>query len=311
MAGEKSKKSGEIGEKIAISLLDKIGWKHQIQNLSITCNNEKHKNHSGKKKSSHGEDSIYIYDTPFHDEKTVVAHISIKNATNGYPTRESEINSTFKKHIEQLSQIIECAEYDQEVNSLIQAFGAKKNLQHIGVLVWLHNDEKTINKDILKVISKSRLGLEGNTPYYVIDAGRASFLFQVINDLGSKSKNGNYQFYYPRIGTSITVNTDRSNSYLPIGLIVSDIIPAVVTIGECKKFYLYVREEFDELTYKNMMAYALNFSAGLVNEIYIGFPNYNPVKDNVVTEKTRIFFKDRKEMITPFSYNKTFLELIK
>ena len=40
MAGEISKKSGDIGEKIAEKLLEKIGWKEQIHNISIACSDD-------------------------------------------------------------------------------------------------------------------------------------------------------------------------------------------------------------------------------------------------------------------------------
>ena len=42
--GEKSKSSGEIGEKIANSLLELIGWKDSIQNISIDCTDSSHLN---------------------------------------------------------------------------------------------------------------------------------------------------------------------------------------------------------------------------------------------------------------------------
>ena len=50
MAGEISKKSGDIGEKIAEKLLEKIGWKEQIHNISIACSDDNHVNSSGNQK---------------------------------------------------------------------------------------------------------------------------------------------------------------------------------------------------------------------------------------------------------------------
>ena len=149
MAGEDSNSSGKIGESIAAALLEKIGWHHQIHNISIGCNNENHLNSSGNPKKSHGEDIVYIYDTPFHDNRTVVAHISVKHKTGGYSERESDVNREFKNYVKELEQIIECAKYDKKINSLIESFDAKVDLQHIGILVWLHNDAKTIDKIVI------------------------------------------------------------------------------------------------------------------------------------------------------------------
>lgn len=308
MSGENSKKSGEIGEKLASALLEKIGWQHQIHNISISCNNSSHINASGSQKKSHGDDIVYIYDNPFHDETTVVAHVSVKHNWDGYSNLESDIRRKFNKDIKELEQIIQCAQYNSEIDSLIESYKAKVNVRHIGVLVWLHNDKDNIDRNILSVIARSKPSLDGDTPYYVIDSGRASFLLKVINNLSSKS-NGNYQFYYPKIGTSILVDSDRKGKFLPIELISSDIITAVVDVDGKNKFYLYSREGFNELTCKNMMAYALNFSAGLINDICIGFPDYNPTQDNNIVNKANLSFKERSENIQVFSYNESILNL--
>ena len=112
------------------------------------------------------------------------------------------LDEKFINDIKELEQIIQCAKYNSEIDSLIESYKAKVNVRHIGVLVWLHNDKDNIDRNILPVIARSKPSLDGDTPYYIIDSGRASFILKVINDLSSKS-NGNYQFYYPKIGTSI------------------------------------------------------------------------------------------------------------
>lgn len=311
MSGENSKKSGEIGEKIASELLKRIGWQNQVCNISIDCNDSNHKNSSGNPKDSHGDDIVYIYDNPFHDETTTISHISVKHTSNGYPKSETAIRTSFNKHIKELEQIIECARYNGEINSLIKSFEAKTNLNHIGILIWLHNDRNRINQNILPIVSNCRLNLDGNTTYYIIDSGRANFLLKIVNDLTQKSKanGGQYQFYYPKIGTSILVEANRKGNFLPVELIASDIITAIITTGDKNEFYLYSRESFDELSYKNMVAYALNFSAGLVKDIHIGFPDYNPTNDADIAKKVKLNFRDRDENIIPFSYNESILDL--
>ena len=310
MAGEISKKSGDIGEKIAEKLLEKIGWKEQIHNISIACSDDNHVNSSGNQKKSHGEDIIYLYDTPFHDDTTVIAHISVKHKMEGYGTSESAVTSEFRSHIKGLEEIIACAKYDEEFNSLIGLTTIKKNRKDIGILIWLHSNKNEIDRSILPIIAKSRPDLKGDTPYYIIDSARASFLLKVINDLEKRSNKGEYQFYYPKIGTSISVESDRKGHFLPIELIVSDIIPAIVSVDSQNQFYLYSREIFSDIAYKNLIAYALNFSAGLVSKIYIGFPDYNSVINEDMAKMIRSSFKDRREEIIPFSYNSSILDLL-
>ncbi|MCW9699107.1 MULTISPECIES: GapS4a family protein [unclassified Avibacterium] len=309
MSGEKSKKSGEIGEVIASELLKKIGWKHQIQNISIECNDGNHKNKSDNQKRSHGDDIVYLYHNPFHDDTTTVCHISVKHSLGGYPKSEQQIRKNFNPYIKELEQIIQCARYNTEVNSFIEAFDAKVNIKHIGVLIWLHNDKDSLDRNILPAIAKSKPDLEEDIPYYIIDSSRASFLLDIINDLIQKSNGGTYEFYYPRIGTSILIDTSRHGQFLPIELIASDIITAIITIGDKKQFYLYSREGFGEETCRNMMAYALDFSAGLVGEICIGFPDFNSTKDKDIVTRARLSFKDRSEDIRLFSYHQTILDL--
>ena len=193
MAGEISKKSGDIGEKIAKKLLEKIGWKEQIHNISIACSDDNHVNSSGNQKKSHGEDIIYLYDTPFHDDTTVIAHISVKHKMEGYGTSEFAVTSEFRSHIKGLEEIIACAKYDEEFNSLIGLTTIKKNRKDIGILIWLHSNKNEIDRSILPIIAKSRPDLKGDTPYYSIDSARASFLLKVINDLEKQSNKGEYQ----------------------------------------------------------------------------------------------------------------------
>ena len=60
MAGEKSKTSGEIGEKIAGRLLEKIGWAGSLKNIPIPCNTRSHVNEAGNQRTSHGEDRVFF-----------------------------------------------------------------------------------------------------------------------------------------------------------------------------------------------------------------------------------------------------------
>ena len=54
-----------------------------------------------------------------------------------------------------------------------------------------------------------------------------------------------------------------------------------------------------------MIAYALNFSAGLVSDICIGFSDYNPTRDSNIVNKASLSFKERSERIQVFSYNES------
>lgn len=310
MAGEKSKKSGEIGEKMATEILKLIGWQHLISNISITCNTPTHVSDKGKQRQSHGEDLIYLYNNPFHDNRTDFVHVSIKNTIVKYPN-DSMLKSKFKIYLKELSQTIECAKHNENLRYIANSFKAKKNQHHAGLLIWLSNENQDIEKSILADLASARLELDANVPFYVIDNGRAAFLFKVVTDLRRRSEGGDYHFFYPRIGTSITVDENRTGKELPLELLAADIIPTVITKDGKKEMIIYANESFDIVSYKNLMAYGLIFGAGLINSIRIGMLNYNPALDEEVAIQARLAFHDRQEDISPFSFNRSMLDLIK
>lgn len=309
MAGEKSKKSGEIGEALATALLERIGWNHLIHNIAISCNTPTHLNKEGNARQSHGEDQVYLYNNPFHDDRTDFVHVSNKNTLNRYP-KEGTLRLHFKSHIKELNQTIECAKYDPALQKIGKSYKAKKNKCHSGLLIWLHNDHENIEKSILSDLAPARLDLNTNIPFYVVDNGRAAFLLKVVDNLCKRSIGGDYHFFYPRIGTSITVDEMRTGKKLPLELLASDIIPAVLTKGDTKELIIYANESFDSISYKNLMAYGLSFSSGLINKINIGMPDYNPARDEEVTQMARLEFCNRSEEIIPFSFNRSILDLL-
>ncbi|QXF36071.1 hypothetical protein CE143_24955 [Photorhabdus luminescens] len=309
MGGEGSKKSGEIGEALATALLERIGWRHLIHNISISCNTPTHLNDKGNARQSHGEDQVYLYNNPFHDDRTDFVHVSNKNTLGSYP-KEGTLRSQFKSHIKELSQTIECAKHNQALREIGTNFKAKKNRYHAGLLIWFHNDHDNIEKNILADLAPSRLDLDTDIPFYVIDNGRATFLLKVVDDLRKRSTDGDYQFFYPRIGTSITVDEMRTGKELPLELLASDVIPAVLTKGGTKELIIYANESFDSTSYKNLMAYGLSFASGLITNIRIGMPDYNPAHNEEVAQKARLAFHNRPEEIMPFSFNRSILDLL-
>jgi len=266
-------------------------------------------NDEGNPRQSHGEDQIYIYNNPFHDDRTDFVHVSDKNIIGSYP-KEGALRTQFKSHIKELGQTIECAKYNQTLREIGTNFKAKKNRHHAGLLIWLHNDHEDIEKSILRDLAPSRLDLDTDAPFYIIDNGRATFLLKVVDDLRKRSIGGDYQFFYPRIGTSITVDEMRTGKELPLELLAADIIPAVLTKGGTKELIIYANESFDSASYKNLMAYGLSFASGLITSIKIGMPNYNPARDEEVAGQARLAFHSRPEEISPFSFNRSILDLL-
>ncbi|MFU2021135.1 hypothetical protein, partial [Avibacterium paragallinarum] len=190
MAGEDSKRIGENGEKMAQRFLRIIGWRNLLSNISIKCSSSTHRSGTGKQKESHGDDLVYLYNTPFHDDTTIVVHISVKNKGDGYAESDSDIRSEFKKHIKALEEIVECAQNDSTINSAINNFDSKENVQHIGMLLWLHSDKENVDQNILNIINNPKMKLElkeTNIPYYIFDMSRVNFILSAIQDIEMRS----------------------------------------------------------------------------------------------------------------------------
>lgn len=90
--GEPSKTSGENGEKITEEILRLIGWNSPMKGVEVTCHIKAHD------KKTHGNDFLFIYDNPLHENRTDVAYISSKNEKHGYSKGEQGVRTTFKKH---------------------------------------------------------------------------------------------------------------------------------------------------------------------------------------------------------------------
>ncbi|EBU9960625.1 hypothetical protein DM720_15055 [Salmonella enterica subsp. enterica serovar Onireke] len=307
--GEPSKRSGEIGEKLTEQILSNIGWIMSLHNVPIRCNTPEHISKSGKQRTTHGEDQIYIYHSPFHDETTNIVHVSVKNNLAKYPA-EGTLKSKFKEHIKELQQTIDCAKYSPELRALNKANRSRKNKINTGLLIWLHNDESNIECDIISTLATTRIDQTVKYPVYVIDNARASFLLKIIDDVKRRYVDKKINFFYPRIGSSILVEENRVGNSLPLELIASEIIPFTIDTETGISLVFYANQNFSNDSYKKLISYALQFSNGLVREIKIGMPDYNPTKHEQEAQIARMCFSNRDENISPFSFNRSILSLL-
>lgn len=307
--GETAKKSGEIGEALASALLERIGWAPLMKNVSIGCNTPTHLNEEGNPRRTHGEDQIFVYHSRFHDDRTDVVHVSNKNILGKYP-KAGTLKSQFKGHIAELLQTIECAKYDPKIREITNQFRTKKDLSHSGLLIWLQNDRDDIEKDIKEELENVRLEGDSTDPVYLVDNERASFLLKAVDDLVKRATKGSFEFFYPRIGTALSVEENRTGNLIPLELIVSDIIPAVIRSNDSQEMIIYANVEFDSDSYAKLISYGLNFATGLVKTIRIGMKNFNPARDQEEASRVRLIFHHRVETIIPFSFDRTILDLL-
>ncbi|MGE5475526.1 MAG: hypothetical protein ACM3Q1_02640 [Bacteroidales bacterium] len=304
--GETSKTSGEIGEALASSLLKKIGWKNFIKNISVPCASRSHINENNNQRQTHGEDQIYVYSSPFHDDLTEVVHISNKNHIGNYPSGQT-LKTNFKAHIKQLVETIECAEVSEELRKVLDEVQAKATIHHSGLLTWFHN-EGNLEHNIKAELANARMEAYGDIPICLIDNERAAFLMKVVNN--AQSIDSGFVFYYPKIGTSITVDEKRAGRALPLELISADIIPVLIRKDGARELLIYANIPYDPESYKRLIGYSLSFATGLIEKIRIGLPNYNPAQHRQEISTIRLGFDQRNEEIETFSFNSSIMDLL-
>lgn len=303
MSGEASKRSGEIGEELAQKLLNLIGWGQSLSAIKIPCAfQEKHET------TSHGDDKLFIYNNPFIEGTTDVVHVSVKHKTDGYKKTAQGIRNELKNHLTELNNIVKCAGFSPDVARVIASHHGKPRKIHRGLLVWLHSDGNSLERDIRQDIGDIQLSKEHSTPIFLIDSGRASFIYHAIRHYQSKQSE-EYTFYYPRLGNAMSADNERSGKYLPLELIASDVIPIRGCVDNKPVLHLYIREKFSTSALKKAYALARDFGDAWVTDIHIGFEDYNETTHRQFRDEALLAFENIGNVVV-FSYKANLLNFL-
>ncbi|WP_157778833.1 hypothetical protein [Massilia violaceinigra] len=301
MSGEKSKSSGEHGEKLGLSFLEMIVWSSSLKSVSIKCNNGKHRTPNDNQKGSHGDDRGYIYNNPFYDNRTDVVHISIKNNLDGYSERDSELKSQFKGHLEEANEIIACAQYDATLLDQLSSFNGRRHKEHSGLLIWTSTDLKSADRNILSVIKNVRLDETCTKNVYFFDGARIDFFKKIIDHSNTASK-GNYEFLYPETGNLVNRLDERHGKVLPLEMIIADVIPMKVVIDGQETLFVYVNQAFERDAYRRVLSLALGIAGAWPREVRIGFPDFNVAHHGNEARSSELPFVAREKKFIPFCF---------
>lgn len=274
MAGEKSKSIGEYGEKIGRSLLDLLGWKDTIRNISITCNlGDEHKNDKGNPKQSHGDDELFVYDCPFFSDRRVAVHVSIKHSEQ-YNPNEGKLKAKIKSDLIELSEIIECSKYSVETDSILNGISTERpDTKHFGLLVYTSHHKQQLDKNVTYLLNHMIFNEKINDTIYMVDNDRANFLFEVHRYLNSNYDS--FKYTNPNFGFSLLGDQDNHTNFITLNMLNSDILPFRVDVDGCFEIILFCKDEFSEDSLKKGITYAFEISQGFTKKISIGFPDFN------------------------------------
>lgn len=302
MSGEDSKRSGEIGEKLAASFLELIGWSGSLQSISVECTNKSHRTPSDNQKLSHGDDRVFIYNNPFYDSRTDIVHISVKNNLNGYSTNESTLKSELKLHVEEANDIISCAQYDTKLSKLLSNFAGRRHKEHTGLLIWTSSELKSCKENILTIVKNVKsLDPKCVKNVYMVDGARIEFFRQIIEHAKNLSSNS-YEFIYPETGGLVNRLDERHGRILPLEMIVADVIPMKVHTPNGAALVIYVNQPFEQDAYRRALSFALGIAGAWPSEIQIGFPDFNAAHHTNDARAAEFLFIHRQKKFKPFCF---------
>jgi hypothetical protein len=296
---EKSKKTGEFGEKVVKELLKLIGWVDPIENEDIPCIKETYHQISEKPRKTHGIDFIFNYESQLINNRQESNVISVK-----YEKAYSSFIPTFKSYLKDIAFATQCFPYSQYAKTNVAQNIDSRNVN--GIIFWLSHNDNEFNKGIYKEIINFRNSDNIDFgPIFLVDNLRASFLYSVIEDLISKYAN-DYFFVYQTTGNNI--NSVYRKSYgkiLPVEMLTSPIHIIRSCIGKNETLNIYILEPYNEEDFGRLISLSRDLTEQWASKILINFERYDRLQSENSVKNVKLKFSDKEltEKITVSSFN--------
>lgn len=316
MSGEISKTNGEICEKIVDELLNLIGWNSTPLNETVAClYPKKHQRQSAKQvRNTHGDDSFYIYKSPFFSGQLNHILISSKFTAKAYPSPHSQtLNTEFSKHFKDLAETMECYNRSNLKNDNNRDFKDIDYERIYGILFWISEDDESISQSIFPKLNSKYTNDLKYSAIYLIDRARSEFILKATHVIKNNYLSNSYKssFYYIDTGNNPSdMNKKYKDKYLPLELLVSDIQLFLLEKDSEKILALIVKDEFSVDSLKRLLGLAHNVSKGLA-KINIHFPNYSFSKHGNDVKRVKRGFENSNivDSVNILSYNDDIMSL--
>lgn len=298
MAGEKSKNSGEFGEKIVSNFLELIGWTSAEEGITINCVNEQH--NRGTK--THGIDGYYGYKSELlkqHTQEDVL--ISVKHTINVYPSNPT---NAFKGYLKDISEGMDCFPYDDN-------YGERKIPQNIqerktfGVIFWVSQASDDSTDIISRVSNFNNTEKIDYGPIYLVDNNKLNFIRQSI--IYAKNQYDDYDFEYHFTGFNHTnpAESKEHGKILPVQLINTNILPIRAEQEGKKYLTVFLNEDFSVESLKRSLGFTKMLAKSWPNQTFILYPDYNHLDGKNIVKRVKTIFNDANftDKIVVGSYN--------
>lgn len=286
--GEKSKRTGDIGEDIVQNFLNIVGWKNPMSNFDIISSNpEKH----GKK--SNGIDFYFSYRSPML--ANTLDNIIISSKFSGEDYKLSDLVKTFKEHYIDLACAIESFKFSDIRNNTVNSQQKIVNTYDKGVLFWFNNVQES-NEDLFLRLQTIDVPKGYNHDgIYLVDNKRMDFIFDTMSFADRIFKNGKVEFVYFQTGQNSDNESLRNGSVMPVQYINSNIIPLRVENSDNSKEIVILIcsiDLFNENDVQKLMGLVKNISNNFHSKAIIAFPDYNELKHAQIVELKKQQFND-------------------
>lgn len=286
--GEKSKRTGEIGESIVENFLKVVGWKNPMSNFDIpSVYPDKHE------KKTNGIDFYFSYRSPMI--ANTLDNIIISSKFSGEAYKLSDLIKTFKDYYVDLAMAIESFKYSDIRNNTINAQNKIENTYDKGVLFWINNVQDNDEDLILRLQSIDTPKGYNHDGIYLVDNKRMDFIFYSMEFADKIFKNGKVEFVYFQTGQNGDNESLRNGDIMPVQYINSNILPLRIENSENSKeiaIVICTNDAFSENDLEKLMGLIKNISNNFHSKAIIAFPDYNELNHAQIVELKKQQFND-------------------
>lgn len=286
--GEKSKRTGEIGESIVQDFLSVIGWKNPMPRFDIdSAFPEKHQ------KKTNGIDFYFGYRSPMI--ANTLDNIVISSKFSGEAYKLSGLVNTFKDHYTDLAMAIESFKFSEIRNTAVNSYQKIENTYDKGVLFWINNVQDNQDDLFLRLQSIDLPKGYNHDGIYLVDNKRMDFVFDSMSYAEKVYKNGKVEFVYFQTGQNGDNESLRNGTIMPVQYINSNILPfRIENLDNNKEITIMISsiDAFNENDLDKLMGLIKNISNNFHSKAIIAFPDYNELQHGQVVELKKQQFND-------------------
>jgi hypothetical protein len=290
MSGEKSKSSGEYGEKIANELLKLLGWENALSGKDIPCVRKGHIGANGGSRNNHGVDYIVKYSCPLVLKTESDILVSVKHRKD-YPSTSKGKISDFKEFLKDIAEATECYPSHELFRDKIPG---TKSMNICNVIMWFSALQDELCSGVIEDVADFRNSDAVNYgTVYLLDNKKATFLYSSIQH--ARNKDDKFLYFYPDTGFNMdTMLRKHQGNILPVQYINSPIQLFKIIESTGESLIITIEDEFNIDYFERLLQFARLLTAGWATKVFMAFPNYNDYSNSTSVKKSLGRLTDRK-----------------